>query len=132
MRSPRCIIRVSHFPYVAQPTAKKAGIDLRIKGREYALTYYMYTVLPQLIGQSFFEDLLQRFQNMMIYLDHKSYHRFFDPLFNERYPQLANKEEQKTLDFLLWPIKVGHTTVGYDLIDQLEQQLSQSHGAGPR
>lgn len=107
--------------YVAQPAAKKAGIDLRIKGRDYALTYYMYAVLPQLVGQSFFEDLLQRFQIMMTRLDHESYHRFFDPLFNESYPQLANEEEQKVLDYLLWHIKVGHTTVGYDLIDQFEQ-----------
>jgi hypothetical protein len=91
------------------------------EGRRKCGAIAVSSVLAQLIGQSFFEDLLQRFQNLMIYLDHESYHRFFDPFFNERYPQLANKEEQKTLDFQLWPIQVGHTAVGYGLIDQLEQ-----------
>lgn len=107
--------------YIVKPAAKKAGIDLRIKGRDYGLTYFMYTILPLLAGQSFFEDLLQHFQNMMICLDHESYQRFFDPLFDERYPQLANKEEQKMLDYLLWHIKEGRTAVGYDLVDQIEQ-----------
>lgn len=113
--------------YVVKPAAMKASIDLRIKGRDYALTYFMYTVLPKLAGQGFFEDLLRRFQRMMIRLDHESYDLFFNPLFDKRYPQLGNEEEQKMLDYLLWHIKEGHTAVGYNLIDQLEQ-IAQSMG----
>jgi hypothetical protein len=57
---------------------------------------------------------------MMIDKNHQSYHLFFDPLFDERYPQVPNEEYQKIIDYLLWHIKQGHTTIGYDLIDKLE------------
>ena len=107
--------------YVVQPAMTRAGIDLRIKGQDLSLTYSLFTALPLLAGQDFFEDLLRRFQAMMIQLDHESYHSFFDPLFDERYPQLTNKEEQERLDHLLEYIKAGYTAVGYDLIDGLEK-----------
>ena len=113
--------------HVVRPAKMKTGIDLRIKGQDSLLTYSMYTALPLLAGQGFFEDLLRRFQDMMIRLNQESYHRFFDPLFDERYPRLTNKEEQEKLDHLLEYIKAGHTTVGYELIDPLEE-TAQSLG----
>jgi Protein of unknown function (DUF3800) len=106
--------------FVVEPAATKAGTDLRMKGLNYSLPYYMYTAIPQFAGPNFFEDLLRRFQDMMIHLDHESYHRFFDPLFDGRYPQLNDTQGQAILDSFLWYIKEGHTSVGYSLIDQLE------------
>src|SRR5437588_5042966 len=106
--------------YIVVPAAEKADIDMRINGRDIGLTYFMYRILPELAGKAFCEDLLRRFQQMMIDKDHQSYHLFFDPLFDERYPQVPNEEYQKIIDYLLWHIKQGHTTIGYDLIDKLE------------
>jgi Protein of unknown function (DUF3800) len=105
---------------VVTPSARKDGIDLRIKGRDIGLTYFIYHDLPELTGKEFVEDLLRRFQQMMIEKNHQSYHLFFDPLFDDRYPQVSDKEHQRIIDYLLWHIKLGHTTLGYDLIDQLE------------
>jgi hypothetical protein len=107
--------------YVVKPAMMKEGVDIRLKGQEYLLTYSLYNLLPLLAGQRFFEDLLRRFQNMMIRLNHDSYHRFFDPLFDVTYPQLTIKEQQETLDQLLGYIKAGYNTVGYNLIDGLEE-----------
>ncbi len=106
--------------WVVMPAARKDGIDLRIHGRDIGLTYFIYHDLPELVGKEFIEDLLRRFQQMMIEKDHQTYHRFFDPLFDERYPQVSDKEQQRIIDYLLWHIKIGHTTLGYDLIDPLE------------
>jgi len=106
--------------WVVMPAARKNDIDLRINGRDIGLTYFIYHDLPELAGKEFVEDLLKRFQRMMIDKDHQSYHLFFDPLFDERYPQVSDKEHQRIIDYLLWHIKIGHTTLGYDLIDPLE------------
>lgn len=106
--------------WVAMPAARKGDIDLRINGRDIGLAYFIYHDLPELAGKEFVEDLLRQFQQMMIDKDHQSYHRFFDPLFDERYPQVSDKEHQRIIDYLLWHIKIGHTTLGYDLIDPLE------------
>ena len=106
--------------YVVMPAAEKDGIDLRIKGRDIGLTYCIYHDLPKLVGKEFFEDLMRRFQKMMIDLNHGSYHLFFDPFFDERYPQVSDEEQQRLIDYLLWHIKIGHTSVRYGLIDQLD------------
>src|SRR5579884_192300 len=106
---------------IVKPAMRESGNDLRIKGEDISLTYSMYTMLPQLAGQGFFEDLLRHFQTMMVRLNHDSYHEFFDPLFDGRYPQLRDKKEQERLDQLLEFIKRGHTAIGYDLVDQHEQ-----------
>lgn len=116
--------------YVVMPAARKDGIDLRINGRDIALTYFIYHDLPVLAGKEFVGALLKRFQKMMIAKNHQSYHLFFDPLFDERYPHVSDIEHQKIIDLYLWYIKQGHTAMGYDLIDHLEassQSLQISH-----
>jgi hypothetical protein len=106
---------------------KIEGNDLRIKGQANALTFDMYRLIPELAGVDFFEDLLRRFQKMMKLLDHTSYHHFFDPLFDDRYPEIHSDEDQRILDFYLSLIKKAYTTIGYDLIDKFEK-TAQSLG----
>jgi len=100
------------------PAAKKESIDLRIKGQDLAFTHDLYNYVPTLTGKDFFDDLLRRFQNMMIRLDRESYDQFFDPLFDRRYPKLDDTKNQRMLDFYLDRIKSAHTTLGYSFIGQ--------------
>ena len=117
--------------FLVVPAAKQAGVDLRIKGQDLALTNGMYNILPDLAGKDFFDDLLSRFQKMMVCLNYEYYTQFFSPLFNEQYPKIPDFIHQKLLDICLDHIKVAHTTIGYALIDKLDE-VAQSMGVPRR
>jgi hypothetical protein len=39
--------------FVVYPAARKEGIDLRIQGRNLALTYFIFHDLPEFVGKDF-------------------------------------------------------------------------------
>jgi len=96
---------------VVEPAAREDGINLYEDGAAPAFANLLYYVLPTIGGEDFYEDLLQRFQNMLRALDRESYNRFFQPLFEEKYPA--------EIDQLLGAFRACHLNIGYDLLIDL-------------
>jgi len=97
---------------VGEPAAHEDGVNFYEDDAASAFANLLYYVLPAIGGEDFYEGLLQRFQNMLRVLDRKSYDRFFQPLFEEKYPD--------EIDQLLWAFRACHLNIGYDLLRRIK------------
>ena len=109
---------------VMEPVMHEHGIDLYSDGHAYVLSNLLFFTLPAIGGTDFFENLLYRFQNMVRQQDQELYNRFFQPLFQNKYPE--------SIDFLLDIIRTCHVTIGNNLLTHMKaaSELSGTASAG--
>jgi len=110
---------------VVEPAAHEDGINFYKDDAAHTFANLLYYVLPTIGGKDFYEGLLQRFQNMLRALDRESYVRFFQPLFEEEYPD--------EIDLLLGAIRACHLNIGYDLLSRIKisYDLASLASTGP-
>lgn len=94
---------------IVEPAAYNDGIDLYDRGGNIALSNLLYYVLPSIGGIDFYESLLKRFQDMMKNRTPKSYHNFFELIFQENYPESLNQ--------VLAFFKVGYFKLGTEILN---------------
>ncbi|MFL5657303.1 MAG: DUF3800 domain-containing protein [Ktedonobacteraceae bacterium] len=102
---------------VAEPAASEAGFNFYEDDAASSFANLLFYVLPAIGGEDFYRGLLERFQNMLRRLDRESYDRFFQPLFDEKYPD--------EIDDLLWAFRACHLDIGYDLLRRIK--ISYDH-----
>ncbi len=110
--------------FIIEPVISKEGFNIYSKGENNYITNGLYNRLPIIAGQTFYADLLKRFQKMMRSLDQASYDQFFLPLFEEDNQRAVAENFQEELDFYLSLIKKCHLEFGFDIIKELKQYIA--------
>jgi len=120
--------------FIYDPLLESADINIYDQGQNNQLAEMLFHRLRIIAGESFYEDLLKRFQNMMRRLDLKSYDQFYYPLYEANHQKALNESYQEELDVYLTPIKLAHIKLGYKgLIKDLREQrnLNIIHSTAP-
>jgi hypothetical protein len=108
--------------FIYAPLLQSDGINIYDQGEHNQIAEMLFHRLRFLVGETFYEDLLIRFQNMMRKLDLKSYNEFFSPLFEAENQKALDERNQEELDVYLTCIKMAHMRLGYEgLIKDLRE-----------
>jgi Protein of unknown function (DUF3800) len=120
--------------FIYAPALESDGINIYDQGQNNQTAEMLFHRLRIIAGESFYEDLLKRFQNMMRKLDLKSYNAFYTPLFEADSQKVLDEGNQEELDVYLKCIKLAHIKVGYEgLIKDMRElrDLNIIHSTAP-
>lgn len=100
--------------FIFDPLLQSDGINIYDQGQNNQIAEMLFHRLRVLAGESFYEDLLKRFQNMMRKLDLKSYNEFYSPLFEADNQKALDEGNQEEFDVYLKCIQLAHIKLGYE------------------
>jgi hypothetical protein len=109
----RYVLVTKIVDFLIETLAYEDGINLYKDGANIAYSNMLFYIVRSLVSESYFNEMIFSFQEMMRNRTIESYERFFKPLFEKEFPQVV--------DELLVLLKAFHMRLGYGFIKSIPE-----------